>query len=112
MAQDVHPEIRTEAGETIPADSRTAMFGRLVARILGSVNLSSYPLLSGIDPYGETMFNGVQLPRVVLELRGLAATLPEEATLPEDLRVGVEDLAEFVSQYADGSRWYLWFIGD
>lgn len=107
MAQDVHPEIRTERGEKVPTDPvRRAAFGTLVARILGSVDLTAFPLLSGIDPYGNTVFNCVQLPRVVLELRRLAWSLPD------GVRVGVDDLADFVSQYADDSRLYLWFIGD
>jgi hypothetical protein len=107
VAQDVHPEIRTERGEQVPTDpARRAAFGTLVARILGTVDLTSFPLLSGIDPYGHTMFNRVQLPRVVLELRRLASLLPE------DVGVGVEDLAAFVSEYADHVGWYLWFIGD
>jgi hypothetical protein len=106
VAQDVHPEIRTEQGEKVPADpTRIAAFGSLVARVLGTVDLRSFPLLSGIDPYGYTVFNRIQLPRVVLELRELASRLPD------DLRVGVEELALFVSQYADYG-WYLWFVGD
>jgi len=28
----------------------------------------TYPLLSGIDPYGNTIFNDLQLPRLIEEL--------------------------------------------
>jgi hypothetical protein len=28
----------------------------------------TYPLLSGIDPYGDTVFNSLQLPRLIKEL--------------------------------------------
>jgi len=100
-----NPEIRTEDGEVVAEDPG---LGKTVAEILGRHGLddSEYPLLSGIDPYGDTVFNSVQIPRVVRELEQFVRVAP--SALQEDVR----RLIGFIQPYADRQRWYLWFIGD
>ena len=45
----------------------------------------TYPLLSGIDPYGDTVFNSLQMPRLVKELERRFESME---TSPERRRVG------------------------
>ena len=68
----------------------------------------SYPLLSGIDPYGDTIFNCLQLPRFIKELERRFETMDAG---PERRRVGsVLDLAR---ECLDASpHTYLVFVGD
>jgi hypothetical protein len=107
MAQDVHPEIRTERGAIVPMDQKQqASFGVLVAKVLDLVEPQLFPLLSGIDPYGHTVFNRLQIPRLAQEARQLVGTVPDQ------LHAGLGELAAFVDDLAGETHIYLWFIGD
>jgi hypothetical protein len=60
-----------------------------------------------IDPYGNTVFNSLQMPTFLADLRRLL----EEAHSEDDKNVlrGVEKLA---LQCREGIHLYLWFYGD
>lgn len=54
------------------------------------------PFLRSIDPYGNTVFNQLQIPRLILELQALAAQ-----TVESDLRENVERVAAFLEASID-----------
>jgi hypothetical protein len=68
----------------------------------------TYPMLSGIDPYGDTIFNYLQLPRLIEELERRFETMdagPKRRTVGKVLGLARECLD------ARG-RPYLVFLGD
>jgi len=66
-----------------------------------------FPLLRGVDPYGNTIFNGWQANLLLEELDALEASglSPVQLSLVRGVRV----LLAFQSQT---QHHYLWFIGD
>lgn len=64
------------------------------------------PLLSGVDPYGDTIFNRQQMQRLADEIRSL---LPSAS--PEQ-RVTLTALALTCQRGQSPPHQYLWFIGD
>ncbi len=68
---------------------------------------TSTDLIRCIDPYGDTVFNCLQMPKFLVEwsLVEAYATTPEEKTLVH----GVRRLAE---RCAKGHHEYLKFVGD
>jgi hypothetical protein len=83
-----------------------ARFGVLVAKVLDDVDIRTFPLFSGIDPYGHTVFNRLQLPRLAQEVKQLAGSVPDEH------RAGLGELAALIDHLAGDCHMYLWFIGD
>jgi hypothetical protein len=81
-------------------------FGSLVVHLTGSNELEKFPLLRGIDPYGNTVFNQPQLPSVIRELREIAQLVPR------DLQDGLLNLATYIERFVGRPHTYLWFIGD
>lgn len=80
----------------------------LLPRMLPSDEQSSaYPMLAGIDLYGDTVFNRIQIPRFLSELEQIAssAQTDEDRTLLSQ----VETLAR---RCAAEVHTYLKFIGD
>lgn len=70
-------------------------------------NTTRYPLLSGVDALGRTVFNGKQM----LALRSELENLLDQPLPPEER----ETLNEIVMLCEAGQRrphHYLWFIGD
>ncbi|SRR6266567_7167927 len=59
-----------------------------------------------IDPYGNTVFNQLQIPLLTAELRAKAAALPGE------LRTRTQRLADFIAAAANRPHVYIKFIGD
>jgi hypothetical protein len=75
---------------------------------LMSGSLEATVCLRFIDPYGETLFNGLQMPVLLDELRALAARLTDE-----DSRRHVEQLETLVSEAMEmGPHVFLLFAGD
>lgn len=68
---------------------------------------SSFPLLQYVDPYGNTIFNGAQMPEIERELDRLIA----QAANDEQIQVlrQVRDLAERCRRHAHK---FLRFVGD
>lgn len=68
---------------------------------------SPLELLQFVDPYGNTVFNKLQMPAVLRDLKRL---LPKARTAQEmEALVGVEKLA---TQSLNEQLLYLWFYGD
>jgi hypothetical protein len=68
---------------------------------------SSYALLSGIDPYGDTTFNRIQMPRFLSEW----ALLISQAQSSEQVEV-VIIVTRLAERCADEVHTYLKSIGD
>lgn len=67
----------------------------------------SFPLLQYIDPYGNTFFNGRQMPQVIRELNSLIGNTSNDSCVL--LLRQVEQLAE---RCRDNPHEYLRFEGD
>ena len=63
--------------------------------------------LQFIDVYGDTVFNQLQIPMLLGELRALEQRLPEPA-----LKLALRGLIHFVEAAADQVHTYVRFIGD
>lgn len=72
-----------------------------------ALNLADTPLLSAVDPYGDTVFNRLQVRRQLpTELQYLRRELPEtEGPMLDELERLMEVTSERVHRY-------LWFVGD
>ena len=68
---------------------------------------SAYPLLSGIDPDGNTIFNARQMQQMLPEVEGLLAT-----NLAEEERESVAGVASLCLEGQRPPHRYLWFLGD
>jgi hypothetical protein len=65
------------------------------------------PLLSGIDPYSNTIFNARQMRQLLVEVERL---MLEELSSQE--RASLEAVTEFCREGQRGAHRFLWFIGD
>lgn len=63
-------------------------------------------VLRFIDPYGNTVFNRLQLPQLITELSKLAATAPEH-----EFRENIGRLIQFL-EGSKGVHLYVRFVGD
>jgi hypothetical protein len=67
----------------------------------------SYPMLAGIDPYGDTVFNPLQMPRFLSEW----ADVVSKAQSEEDQKL-VTQIESLARRCATEVHTYLKFIGD
>jgi hypothetical protein len=72
-----------------------------------SRDVSAYPFLSGIDRYGDTIFNVLQRRQVLAEVERLLAT-----DLGNEERESLLGVASLCQQGQTPPHQYLWFIGD
>src|SRR5689334_18203420 len=63
--------------------------------------------MHALDPVGEAVFNWLQVPGLINELRRSATLVGPLAGL-NDVLLELEEMAEEVSKY----RWYLYVVGD
>ncbi|WP_332642323.1 hypothetical protein [Aeromicrobium sp.] len=73
----------------------------------GVLNLRDTPLLVAVDPYGDTMFNRLQIER----------QLPREvefvrAQLGTDWQPMLDELERLMDVATERVHRYLWFVGD
>ena len=73
----------------------------------GLLNLRDTPLLVAVDPYGDTMFNRLQIER----------QLPREvefvrSRLAADRQPMVDELERLMGVATERVHRYLWFVGD
>lgn len=94
-------------------DGRKAFMAKVGSGEFGLKNLcGSAPedfLLRNVDPYGDTMFNGHQLPRLLNEI-GVMTTMAGDQQRDDD--VEMLDRLRKVAAEAIRVGGYLWFIGD
>jgi hypothetical protein len=104
----IRVELRTERGEIVrnlsdPSGGTfdaAGDFDRLLTNADG--------LLRGVDPYGDTVFNGIQAVELVAEIERLGTA--DDATPVE--RRGLDRLRVMAEQCRDSVHLYVWFIGD
>lgn len=69
---------------------------------------SNCPLLAGVDPIGNTMFNRFQMPLVKLEVEHILTW----DDLTDEQRLGLQGVAELCDFAGARNHKYLWFQGD
>jgi hypothetical protein len=96
--------LQTESGAKI--DSVAAPKNYL-GKLLPPIHDESHPLLGGIDPYGDTVFNGIQIRRFLLEWKAVSsnAVTTEEREL-------VSQIEELALRCRDEVHLYIRFVGD
>src|SRR4051812_16087508 len=102
MGLDV--ELQDERGETLASTSDPK---NLLSGLLPSSDDQACPFLASIDPYGDTVFNRLQMNRFLSEWAGVVmkAQTSEETALVS----AIETLAR---RCRDEIHLYLKFIGD
>ncbi|MGW4237060.1 hypothetical protein ACWEJP_09495 [Streptomyces sp. NPDC004749] len=73
--------------------------------VLLGVDAARYPCLGGIDSYGDTIFNGLQVQRLLEELDSYKAICSASVEF-------MEDLDELCRMVKSGTHRFIWFIGD
>lgn len=76
-------------------------------RILPEAGDRAFPYLSCVDWYGDTVFNKLQAPRLIEELRSLRIG-PDDA---ESKRI-IGAIIELATRVKEGTHLYLVFVGD
>jgi hypothetical protein len=79
----------------------------LLGKLLPEPGRDKYPFIGSIDPYGDTTFNNLQMPRFLNEWAVVAqsATTAEEGSL-------IESIEKLARRCRDEVHVYLKFIGD
>ncbi len=98
-------ELQDELGHRIDgvADSKNTL-----TRLLPSSEKSAtYPMLAGIDPYGDTVFNRLQISRFLSEWGDVV----KSARMQEDSEL-VREIEKLARRCSDEVHIYLKFIGD
>lgn len=94
--------LKTETGTELKSLPR--YFGELITfseRI-------DFPLLGHIDPYGDTIFNRLQMESISLELKQLLDAGPDS----DEKRSFIESLIAICAEGLRRPHRYLWFSGD
>lgn len=74
---------------------------------VGELDPALYPLLSGVDPVGDTLFNQRQIPRVLEEVEQLLSA-PECSGQARDSLERIRDLLSVRLAPHE----FLWLVGD
>lgn len=93
-------QVQTENGTVIERSSHGINWFKELSGLAGE-----YPMLSGIDPYSDTVFNERRVPLLLGELD----RMPPGEVLDEASRAEIRRLCDVVR---GGVHLYLWFIGD
>jgi len=102
MGIDVHWEDENGASLAELPD-----LGSMVAQFLPHSDAQDFPCLRFVDPYGDTVFNQLQIGQLVAELEKLS----EQHYDPEVER-HLRSVLEFVRQARDRVHTYVKFYGD
>ena len=93
-------QVKTERGEVVHV-------GGIYVQSKQSIFPQQYPLLSGIDPVGDTVFNRVQAERLLREVERLSVL-----DISEEARGSVIEMAGLIAVHMRRPHRYLWFVGD
>ena len=96
--------LQTELGAQVDA---VADPKNCLARLLPEIDGQQYPVLGGIDPYGDTLFNGLQMRRFLLEWADVSARA--STSEERDLVAKIDELAR---RCRDEVHLYIRFVGD
>jgi hypothetical protein len=77
-----------------------------IGTVLPDVSFDSFPLAAGIDHYGRTMFNQLQLPELTKELEQMLENSPTS------LSATLNGIIELCREGAEISDAELWVLGD
>ena len=94
-------QVRTERDEIVVHGSHGVGWTESLLR----VDRKSFPFLSSLLPYANTIFNSRQAERLRLEVSDQSV----RALLGEDVALEIERLCR---QVEGGAHLYLWFVGD
>ena len=102
MGLDV--ELQDESGVRIDSVADPT---NLLARLLQAADQRTHPMLASIDPYGDTVFNTIQIQRFLSEWVDVAARTqcPEECEL-------VSRIQTLAHRCRNEAHLYLKFYGD
>jgi hypothetical protein len=93
-------ELRDASGRVL---GRTG--GAELDRVMPPTDDPDFPMLGHVDPYGDTVFNPLQMRKVLPEIRLLKRLAPNPGPVLDEL----ETLAE---QCEEGVHIFLVFVGD
>lgn len=79
----------------------------ILDRLLPEPGDERYPMLGSLDPYADTVFNGLQITRFLAELAEVSA----KAQTPEE-REMISRVVRLAKRVRDETHLYLKFIGD
>ena len=96
--------LQTELGAHVDAVADPKNY---LGKLLPEVHGEKYPLLGGIDPYGDTIFNRIQMRRFLLEWIEASA----KAGTPEERQL-VSKIEELARRCRDEVHLYIRFVGD
>ena len=96
--------LQTESGARIDSVADPKNY---LSKLLPQIGDERQPLLGGIDPYGDTVFNRIQMGRFLLEWATVSSTAV--TTEERELVSKVEDLA---LRCRDEVHLYIKFVGD
>jgi hypothetical protein len=96
--------LQTESGAKIDSVADPKNY---LGKLLSQIDDENHPLLGGIDPYGDTVFNGIQIRRFLLEWEAVSsnAVTTEEREL-------VSKIEELALRCRDEVHLYIRFVGD
>ena len=96
--------LQTESGAKVDSVADPKNY---LGKLLPQIDDESHPLLGGIDPYGDTVFNGIQIRRFLLEWEAVSsnAVTTEEREL-------VSKIEQLALRCRDEVHLYIKFVGD
>jgi hypothetical protein len=74
---------------------------------VGELDPTVYPLLAGVDPVGDTLFNQRQIPRVLAEVEELLSN----TECSDQMRASLERIRDLLSLRLAPHE-FLWLVGD
>jgi hypothetical protein len=80
---------------------------RLIASIHGDPDASSFPMLRYVDPYGDTVFNRLQIKPFLEEWRRLY-----QKAESDELRAAIREVERLAQKVEESTHIYLKFWGD
>jgi len=99
-------DVSLQAGDGYQVDFIGDLQGRLYT-LLPEEEDPAYPMLTSIDPYGDTVFNSIQMRRFLAEWDYAEARAETESE-----KALVEAVRRMATRCRDGAPLYLKFIGD
>jgi len=102
MGLDV--ELQDEFGVTLDSVGDPK---NLLGPLLPTARYQDYPMLSSIDPYGNTVFNGIQMERFLEEWSRMSSALRSE-----EERVIFSAVEALARRCRDLVHLYIKFVGD
>lgn len=74
--------------------------------VLAGIDRTIYPILGHIDPYGDTVLNGMQVETLLTEISRLR---PEGTVIPDQF---ADELIELCRKCLTRPHQFIWFIGE